>query len=112
MLEHLGLKIERTKTSLFSLNWIILTFIKKVNAFFAFVLKEVSCDARGATMQKTILSTTEAAVYLGLSPASLAKWRCYSTPGKPSWISFGRAIRYHIEDLDSWIETNRVSANG
>ena len=56
---------------------------------------------------KKLLSTKEAAEYLGLAPITLAKWRCYSEQGKPAWINYGTAIRYRIEDLDAWVLANR-----
>jgi excisionase family DNA binding protein len=58
-----------------------------------------------------LLSTKEAAEYLGLKPVTLNKWRCYATKGKPPWISLGRTIRYSQEDLDEWIESNKTSSD-
>lgn len=58
-------------------------------------------------MKISHLSTKEAAKYLGLAPVTLAKWRCYSTPNKPAWIDYGRTIKYRLEDLDAWVESNR-----
>ena len=58
-----------------------------------------------------LLSTKEAATYLGLAPITLAKWRCYNTPNKPPWIDYGHAIRYRLEDLDSWVQANQCGGD-
>ena len=56
---------------------------------------------------KKLLSTKEAAEYLGLAPITLSKKRCYPKPGDPAYIKCGSAIRYRIEDLDAWVLANR-----
>jgi len=55
----------------------------------------------------SLLSTQEAAKYLGLKPVTLNTWRCYDVEGKPPWISYGRTIRYSLEDLNNWLEENK-----
>lgn len=50
------------------------------------------------------LSTTQAAEYLGSSPATLKNWR--SSGEGPSYHTCnGRLIRYHREDLDRFVRT-------
>lgn len=61
-------------------------------------------------MQDKLLSNRDAATYLGLSPVTLAKWRCYNNPNQPKWISYGRAIRYRVSDLDAWVDSNSREA--
>jgi len=51
------------------------------------------------------LSTKEACRYLGLSYGTLLKMRM--GPDGPPWRKHGRAVRYHISDLDAWSEKGR-----
>lgn len=46
------------------------------------------------------LTNSEAAAYLRLSPRTLEKHRILG--GGPRFRKFGRAVRYHIDDLVSW----------
>lgn len=46
------------------------------------------------------LNTEHAAAYLGLSPATLEKWRVQG--GGPLFERLGRSIRYKVEALDAW----------
>jgi hypothetical protein len=50
------------------------------------------------------LSGDEAAALLGLSPGTLANWRCRGEG--PPWTLLGRArgIRYRIDHLLAWVE--------
>lgn len=52
--------------------------------------------------QRKYLDPRSAARFLGLSPASLAKWRCAGSG--PTFHRFGGVIRYSIADLDAWAE--------
>ena len=49
-----------------------------------------------------ILTTREAARYLGLSTSTLNKWRCYGFG--PKYLKLGRAVRYRQEELDRYLE--------
>jgi len=60
---------------------------------------------RAQGLQRTVLTTTEAAAYLGLAISTLNKWRCYGEG--PHFIKLGRAVRYKREDLDSFVEIGR-----
>lgn len=51
-------------------------------------------------MQPRYLITPDAAVYLGLSPRTLEKHRCYGTG--PTFRKLGGRVVYAIEDLESW----------
>ena len=58
------------------------------------------------TETKRVLRPPEAAIYLGLSPSTLAKRRLYGRP--PRYLSLGgRAVGYAIDDLDAWLESCR-----
>lgn len=50
----------------------------------------------------TVLDTDEAARFLGISPASLASWRCTGTVRIP-FVRIGRAIRYRMADLETFL---------
>lgn len=49
--------------------------------------------------------TRAAALYLGLSPRTLEKWRL-SGEG-PSYFKRGRRCLYRLDDLDAWAEAGR-----
>lgn len=52
------------------------------------------------------LPPKEAARYLGVAPASLAKMRCWG--GGPEYLKLGRKVAYERPALDSWREQRRV----
>lgn len=58
-----------------------------------------------------MLSTAQAAHYIGVTKGCLDRWRLQ---GKgPPWIRIGtRIIRYRIEDLDEWLRNNRIDPSG
>lgn len=49
----------------------------------------------------THLTTSEAAQHLGVSEATLRKWRI--TGGGPRYRKLGRAVRYAADDLASFL---------
>lgn len=49
--------------------------------------------------------TTEAAAYLRLSSASMRTFRSIGTG--PAYHKVGRAVRYHVEDLDEYVRKGR-----
>lgn len=53
------------------------------------------------------VTTQEAARFLALSPHSL---ECYRAKGAgPPFYKFGKAVRYAVADLDSWLAACRHS---
>jgi excisionase family DNA binding protein len=56
-------------------------------------------------MTGKFLKDVEAAEFLGVSVATLRKWRCRGRG--PRWRAFGRAIRYATEDLNQWVNSQR-----
>lgn len=57
-----------------------------------------------------LLSSSEAAEFLGISPITLAGWRCskrYSLP----YVKFGRVVKYHEADLHAFLESHLVRAS-
>lgn len=65
-----------------------------------------NADLRAAEARKgsTFLNTAQAAHYLNLRPKTLVNMR--ATGEGPSFRRHGRFIRYHIDDLDRWSQTN------
>jgi len=56
----------------------------------------------GAVPDHCLLSTEQAARHLALSPRTLEALRLRG--GGPAYVALGRrAIRYRIEDLESWV---------
>lgn len=55
--------------------------------------------------QKEMLTTQEAADYLGLSKATLDAWRCRG--GGPVFQKFGKAVRYWKPNLDDFRESHK-----
>lgn len=53
----------------------------------------------------TLLTTTEAASYLRLSPRTLDNWRSRKTG--PAYVKLGDRVLYRKSDLDSWLEQQR-----
>ncbi len=53
------------------------------------------------TPSHIMLTTREAADYLGLAPATLNKWRCLGVG--PAFVRLGRAIRYRRDHLDAFL---------
>jgi excisionase family DNA binding protein len=48
---------------------------------------------------------SEAAEYLGIARATLAKWA--TTGGGPSFMRLGGAVVYDTADLDAWVAERR-----
>lgn len=59
-------------------------------------------EATPQSSQKALLTTSEAAAYLGLAISTLNKWRCFGEG--PQFIKLGRAVRYRLDDLDRFVE--------
>jgi excisionase family DNA binding protein len=53
----------------------------------------------------SMLTTGEAAAYLGLSVSYLNKLRV--TGNGPAYFKLSRAVRYRLEDLDDWASDRR-----
>lgn len=54
------------------------------------------------------LSPKEAAEYLGVTPETLAVWRCTKRYELP-YIKIGRRVMYRVRDISEFIERNIVS---
>lgn len=65
---------------------------------------------------RRLLTDPEAATYLGVSLSFLRQGRMEGrranrSPGPP-FIKMGKAIRYDLQDLDSWLAANRREVAG
>ncbi len=56
-----------------------------------------------------LLSTEEAACFLGISPGTLIVWRCTGRYQLP-FLKIGRLVRYDERDLRAFVESRRVGA--
>ena len=52
---------------------------------------------------KTLLTAEQAAEYLHVQMQTLANWR--GTGKGPAFVRIGRLIRYRLESLDRWIDS-------
>lgn len=55
------------------------------------------------------MNPRDAAAYIGLAPATLAKIRCISNDGPP-FIRLGRKIMYRQSDLDAWLDARKATS--
>lgn len=55
-------------------------------------------------MEKEVLTTREAAEYLGCSPSFLEHARYAGRP--PAYFKVGARVRYRLRDLDAYVEDN------
>lgn len=51
------------------------------------------------------LDTKELAAHLNLKPETLSQWR--SRKQGPPYVTFGRSIRYRLDDVENWVSFNR-----
>lgn len=56
-----------------------------------------------------VLTTAEAAAYLGLKPHTLSVWRTTKHVKIP-YVKIGGAVRYRLADLEKFIEKNTVNS--
>lgn len=57
--------------------------------------------------REALLTRAEAARYLNVQPGTLRVWAC-ERRYPLNFVKCGRAVRYKIEDLDSFIESRTV----
>ncbi len=54
------------------------------------------------------LTTAEAAEFLGLSAETLTTWRCTKRYEIP-YLKVGKKVFYVLTDLETWLESRKVS---
>lgn len=52
---------------------------------------------------QTLLSTEDAARYIGMAARTLHNWRWMGNGIGPAFVRMGRAVRYDVRTLDAWI---------
>lgn len=60
------------------------------------------------TAKTNLLTTTEAADYLGITPGTLEVWRC-TKKQNIEYIRVGRKIKYRKESLDRYLESRTIN---
>ena len=58
-------------------------------------------------ISNSMLTTKEAAEFLGIRPSTLNVWRSTGTVNVP-YIRVGTAIRYRLSDLEEYVSKRRV----
>lgn len=57
--------------------------------------------------RSAVLTTAEAAAYVGLAKSTLEKLRIYGDG--PVYLKYGKAVRYLLEDLEVWRARRRAA---
>ncbi len=55
-----------------------------------------------------LLSTFQAADYLGVPRQTLSVWRSRKPPTGPAHMRVGKHVRYRLSDLDAWLDRQRT----
>jgi len=58
-------------------------------------------------MDNKLLSNSEAAEFLGMSPDTLPRWRWEGVG--PAYLKVGRSIKYRLADLEAFLNESRVN---
>lgn len=53
-----------------------------------------------------LLSTVEAADFLGISPDTMPRWRWAGTG--PAYLKVGRSVRYRLSDLEDYLKSRAI----
>ena len=61
------------------------------------------------TRKESQFSTSEAAIYLGITPGTLNVWRCTKRHQIP-YVKVGSLVKYRKSDLDEWLESRTITA--
>ena len=76
-------------------------------------MKTKPTDKQVRTVEQRGLSEESAAFYLGISPSALRQGRMYGERDgympPPPYVRLGRKILYLRDDLDKWLESQRVA---
>jgi excisionase family DNA binding protein len=59
---------------------------------------------------RTLLTTAEAADYLGITTGTLEQWRSAGRHNVPFIRLGSRTVRYRVSDLEKWLESRLVGA--
>lgn len=83
---------------------IICSELKRISALLQNVVQLLSASREGVNLgdDKKLMTSAEAATYLGINKNTLTVWRCTQRYRLPS-IKVGRSVRYRRSDLDEWL---------
>lgn len=59
------------------------------------------------SVKPQLLTSDQAAEFLGVTPGTLAVWRCVARYKLP-YVKIGRNVRYEESDLREWLESRKV----
>ena len=59
--------------------------------------------------QSDLVSSEDAAAYIGVQPGTLEVWRCTKRQHIP-FLKVGRLVKYRLRDLDAWLASRAVDA--
>lgn len=65
------------------------------------------CEMQTSPVKPRLLTTDEAAEFLGVTPGTLCVWRCLARYPL-AYIKIGRHVRYNEADLLAWMESRTV----
>lgn len=68
---------------------------------------DTQVDQRDVVEPQKMLSRTEAAQFLGISPYTLATWAC-TKRGVIPYVKIGKFVKYQIADLETYIASRTV----
>lgn len=63
------------------------------------------CGDAGLTSHSTLLTERQAAALLGISPATLQRWRSTGAV-RLGFVKLGKAVRYRADDLRQFVEAS------
>ena len=61
--------------------------------------------------QPELLTTAEAAKYIGVAEHTLEVWRSTKRHRLP-YLKIGKCVRYRRQDLDAWLASRMIDADG
>lgn len=70
-------------------------------------MKQTATESASAPTPTPLLTTEQAAAWLGVQPYTLRRWR--SDGRGPRWVRVGRLSRYRLDDLAAWAEAQAVT---
>ncbi|WP_397570449.1 helix-turn-helix domain-containing protein [Schlesneria sp. T3-172] len=70
--------------------------------------KKSSPEEQAPATRNEMLSSIEAAKFLGISPGTLVQWRHAQREGQPPYHKLGKSVRYRLSSLEAWLESNAV----
>jgi hypothetical protein len=76
------------------------------------VVSRLSIPSRAPTVQKQYVREREAAAYMGISVATLRRWRTLGSNRGPAFARVGRMIMYSIPELENHMRAGLVPSRG